>query len=953
MIFTIDYIFNKLGIKPTDSQRQAIEDVDGPLLLIAGPGAGKTQVLILRTLNLILVHGIKPDKIMLSTFTEKAAKQLFTRLTIALKKLESNISIADMTINTIHGICNQEIKKNNHLTEWGKNYRVLDELSQCLFIYEHFNTLFDDKIFNEKYLGKWSTKWTTIKGIIPFLNKITEELININGMLKSDDRFINGLAQVYQIYQKLLIEYNTIDFSFQQKIFYELVTSHQLKEYYSNQYEYIMVDEYQDTNFVQEQILFNLAESKKNICVVGDEDQGLYRFRGATIRNILEFENKMPRAKVIKLEENFRSHRDIVEQYNKFMQTIDWNDRRTGKKYRYEKEIIPSRKMEYSDYQGVISIWGDNKGDEAKKVAHFIKWLRNNNVISDYNQVAILMRSVKDEHSTPYIEALLAQGIKSFCPRARNFFNNEEIQFIFAAFALILGYYGDNRGDVSGKAFREIIKYIDDSINMLARRYRLPSEVAKYLKNITIRFDSLKKGETTNERLLDIFYTLLSFEPFSDYMLNETSARNLSVISELLFLFQDYYGYSVITQKNLPHIRLSFFNSFLKFLMDGGINEYEDPFDIFPSEHVQIMTIHQSKGLEFPVVITGGLDKNISSQKQVDEILSPYYKQTLYEPMTRITEFDRMRLFYVSFSRAQDILVLSCDKMPKDYIVPVWEGLPQWPSLVDTRKLARLRCEPLRTADIKKSYSLTGDVAIYETCPRQYQYYKDYGFVPSRAAGVFFGTIVHQTIEDIHRTILLGKRDILSEDKVKEFYQFNYDTLFKQGVRPLSKDHKAIAEEHCLRYFRQNSDFFDRIIQAELDVSVEKEKYILTGVIDLLMGKDGKLEVLDFKSTTKPEDLSKIEQYKRQLAVYADILKRKYNKYPERAVIYWTGEETRDKSIMEVPLDDTFISNTEKHFDEVVEKIEKKCYKIIDKPESKICNECDLKSYCNKMEEVY
>lgn len=243
--YTTDYILSKLNIKATDNQKQAVENVNGPLLLIAGPGTGKTQVLILRTLTLLLVHGVRPEKIMLSTFTEKAARQLYNRLTFALKKLDADINIADMAINTIHGICNQEIKKNNHLTAWGKNYRILDELSQCLFIYEHFDTLFDNQFWDNKYLGKWSTKWTTIKGIIPFLNKITEELIDIDDMSQDDDYFIQGLAEVYKTYQDLLIDSNTIDFSFQQKIFYELVTSPELEDYYSNKYDFIMVDEYQ------------------------------------------------------------------------------------------------------------------------------------------------------------------------------------------------------------------------------------------------------------------------------------------------------------------------------------------------------------------------------------------------------------------------------------------------------------------------------------------------------------------------------------------------------------------------------------------------------------------------------------------------------------------------------------------------------------------------------------
>src|SRR5439155_2068202 len=142
---------------------------------------------------------------------------------------------------------------------------------------------------------------------------------------------------------------------------------------------------------------------------------------------------------------------------------------------------------------------------------------------------------------------------------------------------------------------------------------------------------------------------LLAVEPFAVVTRNENAARNLAIFSQLLNVFQSYYHYTVVTHRNREVLRLHLFNSFLRLLYDGGINEYEDPDQPFPKGHVQVMTVHQAKGLEFPVVVVGSLSTQLSSGKRVDRDLGPYYRRAPFEPESRITLFDRMRLHYVAF----------------------------------------------------------------------------------------------------------------------------------------------------------------------------------------------------------------------------------------------------------------------------------------------------------------
>ena len=148
---------------------------------------------------------------------------------------------------------------------------------------------------------------------------------------------------------------------------------------------------------------------------------------------------------------------------------------------------------------------------------------------------------------------------------------------------------------------------------------------------------------------------------------------------------------------------------------------------------------------------------------------------------------------------------------------------------------------------VKKTYSFTGDLRIYETCPRQYQFFRLYDFTPSRSAVIFFGLLVHQSIEEIHRIALDGRLDSLDEASIRELFEQTFRFLCLSDVRPIGDRAKASAFTQVMNCFRQNQDEMDRIVETEVDVSLEKDDYILTGKVDLLLGGDGKLELLDFK----------------------------------------------------------------------------------------------------------
>jgi DNA helicase-2/ATP-dependent DNA helicase PcrA len=926
-----------------DAQRQVVAHVDGPLLVVAGPGSGKTYSIVLRALNLLLLEKAAAKEIVLCTFTEKAAFEMRDRLSAAAQKVGYQGDLSELRVTTIHGLCNRILTQHRHRTQLGNSYETLDELTQLLFIFENFDDIIGPEE-NDLYIGKWATRWTAIEGARGYFDKITEELVDPARLSVSPNPFIQGIARAYRAYEAALFANNRTDFAHLQSIVHGLLLQPEHSGALVNEIRYVLVDEYQDTNYVQEQLLLKLTEQTGNLCVVGDEDQSLYRFRGATVRNILEFPSRFSTCPVIRLTINYRSHRAIVERYDRWMASADWSNPH-GVSFRFDKTIQADPNGGHPDYPAVISIWGRDVRDEASRFAELVEFLKRSAVIEDYSQVALLLHSVRDDHSGSYLAALKVRGIPSFCPRARAYFENEEIRLMVACFAVLFGWHGDGRGQVAG-AVAELARYVDQGIIELAKAYGAPHPLALALQEWVGEIAALGQGESLDLRPADYFYRLLAVDPFVKAVKNENAARNLAIFSQLLNVFQSYYHYTVVTHRNREFLRFHLFSSFLRLLHDGGINEYEDPNQPFPKGHVQVMTIHQAKGLEFPVVVVGSLSTQLSSTKGIDRDLGAFYHRPRFEPENRITLFDRMRLHYVAFSRPQKVLVLAAHETPKDHFASIWQGLPQWP-YVQQDLLAAQRFTLHERMPVKRAYSFTGDLKIYETCPRQYQFFREYDFTPSRSAVIFFGLLVHQTIEDIHRIALDGKLDTLDEPRIRDLFDRTFRFLCLSDVRPIGDTARESAFRQVINYFRQNREEMRRVIQTEVDVSLEKEGYILSGKVDLLLGGDGKLELLDFKTSPRPTDSPMLlDSYERQLCTYAYILERRHDKRVDRLLLYWTAEEQKAKAIMAFPYRPERIHEAGRYFDQVVSRIQADEFQVSQPPETAICKECDLRGLC-------
>jgi DNA helicase-2/ATP-dependent DNA helicase PcrA len=939
-------------------QCEAATHLEGPLLIIAGPGSGKTHTLVRRTLNIIQAGLARPEEIVLCTFTEKAALELRDRTRNDAAKLGINEDLSGLVVGTIHGIANDFIQKFRHKTQLGNNFQVLDDLTKKLFLNEVFEEVVEgfqaqsptseDRL---QWFKKWNTKWTAIEGMSDYFDRIAEELLDLDELEDADDDLVKSLATAYRKYRRLLIEKNCVDFSHLQVFFLDLLNSTTEGQQVKSSIKYVMVDEYQDTNYVQEQLVFALSSATRNLCVVGDEDQSLYRFRGATVRNILEFPSRQPGCKQIVLSVNYRSHSDIVAAYDTYMKGHDWVGP-GAERFRFDKTVVPNPESVFPKYPAVISVLGASREDEAAHLADFIQYLKNQLIIDDYSQVAILLHSVRAEHSGPYMSALNARGVKSFCPRARAFFENDEVRLVIASIAVVLGYVKENREGNGYGAVAKMNKFVDESIEFLADTCDENPELALLIQSLASEIEKIKPSENLDRRIADYIFQLVSVGPLTTVMQDANKARNIATLSQLFATFQQFYGYSVITSKNLASLRLSLFTSFLRLLLDGGINEYEDPDQPFPRDHVQVMTIHQSKGLEFPVTVVGSLRSNMGSGKEHDLKLGQFYKRPLFEPTNRITGFDRMRKHYVAFSRAEKILVLTADesKLPRspDFDT-IWASAQRWPG-IKTEVLDSQGWDLKDRLPAKKPYSFTGDLKVYETCPRQYEMYRHLEFAPSRAVIIFFGLLVHQTIEDIHRRTLDGRGNEIDAGFIAERFEFNFRHLVQREARKIGPEQKQAALNQIMNYWRQNADAIARVQETEVDVSLEKDDYILNGAIDLVLGDDNQLEVLDFKAQKRPAaDHPMIKTYYQQLCIYAHILEERKKIRPSKLHIYWTGEADKNDALMSFDYDPKDVAEAAQHFEDVVRAIQAEQFAVLDVPEAKVCNECDFKPYCESI----
>ncbi|MDP7320864.1 MAG: ATP-dependent helicase [Bacteriovoracaceae bacterium] len=864
---SISDLWKSAGFSPNRNQEDAILYNGGPLFLPAGPGSGKTRVLLWRVVNLILYHNVEPCEIFLSTFTEKAASQLKDGLESYLSMISDEegkiYDLSEMYIGTVHSLC-QRLLTDRRFSVGRKRNKppiLLDELDQYMFVTKRANwdefveasglpaNLFNEKI-NEYFGDSGKSRHSAASNLISAFNRFSEELLDVDDALdiSSDDDILHSVLMAYKKYLELLSssDRKVVDFALIQAEALHFINQNEKS---GDVFKHVIIDEYQDTNYVQERLVFKLSEGSKNLCVVGDDDQALYRFRGATVENFVEFPERCHRdlkveAKKIPLDINYRSREHIVNFCKEFINKADWSHKEEdGKYYRVHDKVIKPHREERLD--SVFATRATNPEDVADEIAEHVVNLLASKRVENPNQIAFLFPSLqfRGEMNTQVQRmksALEKRGLSVYAPRAGKFLDTDEAIDMFS----VLGRIFDLPVIVNelGGTFRNFTRWIDllsrrgtelesqdpklksyiemrrDEISQVVKDLKLleatieennwkhdedylPSKMEKALAETkglskkaastlqnklfrdTIQYRLSRKG-TENAKepfkvnyairaatsldwtIMDIYWQLCGFRHFkkmfdlAEKQGIEKPICNLSMISNYLERFVDSRP-SILTAGSFTGHRFTraFWSSYIYALYARGESEFENPEVPFPKECIPFLTIHQSKGLEFPVVVLGNPRKGINHRK-IEEVMT-HLKKKKGEPLELAPYFDIMRLYYVALSRAKNELIIANFRSRGNFINDEFKEL-----------VAESMCAPLHShlvsempfaeveeATFTKTYSYTADYLFYDLCPRQYMIFRAYDFSPSRTQGMFFGNLVHQTIEDLHNYLIAQRED--------------------------------------------------------------------------------------------------------------------------------------------------------------------------------------------------
>ena len=619
-------------------------------------------------------------------------------------------------------------------------------------------------------------------------------------------------------------------------------------------------------------------------------------------------------------------------------------------KFRYSKKILPKKSNQLFT-ESVFKISCNGLDQEKEKALETIKKLKENGNISDYNQVAFLFKSVKSSEAIELGEYFEKNGIPIYSPRSDLFFERAEVKTLLGCIMLCFQSYllDLKKNEFIYKISEELRQYYISCVKEANRYFKENHSLHEYINTTSKEISGA--DDNYDQGLLDIYYRLLAYQPFTEALeanLQEgvyktRPARNLAEISRMIAKFSHLHDMHKISSRNKIAMPEEFFNIYMKYMFIDGIGEYEDDSEIAPKGCIAFMTIHQSKGLEFPAVFVGSLG-NVP-KKESDPLMMTsemrFFRRKQFEPYENIKFFDFWRLYYTAFSRAQNLLILMSNKKSK-YFDDFLKNIKSINGFDEKAKL-----ENVKSVQYKKVYSFTSHIAVYQGCPTQYKYYKEYAFAQNKMFHTSVGSLVHATLEDLNNCAIDGKYKEITESAIENWFEYNYKSMQDQTGYFLTEEQKANALSQVIRYYHHRKEELGKVWKAEDEINLVLPDYILQGVIDLVEGDEDTVEIVDYKTGPKPnldENPHGVDHYKTQLEIYAYLIEKRYGKKVSRMHLYYTSVLEGDPIIsfdwMKKEIDSTILDVTE-----TVKKIEAK--EFSEKAQNNYaCRFCDMKYVC-------
>ncbi|HDQ22721.1 MAG TPA: PD-(D/E)XK nuclease family protein [Candidatus Uhrbacteria bacterium] len=987
----------KLNPKFNIQQQKAITFDKGPLLIIAGAGTGKTTVITQRICHLILDKGVNTDAILALTFTEKAAGEMQERVDKLLP-----YGYVDLWISTFHSFCQKILEKNALDIGLFNDFKLLNQTSAWLLVRQnldkfdldyykplgnptkfihalltHFSRCKDEEIYPEDYLA--------------YAEKLELDLDREHSdqAVWDEVRRLKEIAGAYHVYQQLLLANNAFDFgdliNYTLKLFKERPA---ILKKYQQQFEYILVDEFQDTNFAQYNLVKLLAGEKANLTVVADDDQSIYKFRGASVSNILQFKKDYPKARDIVLTENYRSCQEILDLAYNFIKLNNPNRLEAQKGSKIKKQLKSNLKCKAL----IGHLHFKTLDDEIRGVINKIIELKKKDKDASWADFAILVRA--NESATAFTNFLRKTNLPYQFVALRGLYNKPIILDILNYFKLLDDYHE------SPAIFRllrsPIINLSDEEVAIIcyfANKKRI--SLYETLKNVSAvsglssevvseinRFLSLVQKHTTLTREKTAGEILLAFMSDSKYLEKIIQADEAIAKQNAEYLNQ-FYDRIKIFEESASDPSLQNFLAELNLELESG-ESGPLKFDIeLGPDVIKIMTVHSAKGLEFKYVFIPNLvEQRFPTNKRGEpiEIPEPLVKDILPEGDFHLQE--ERRLFYVAMTRAkQGLFLTSADdyggaraKKISRFLVELGETNKDFKLDKKAEKQEKTVSLPkIEKSKAKSSYNLPSQfsysqIAAFQKCPYQYKLAHIYR-IPVKGKGSFsYGKSMHATLQKFFELAIsrfktdqsdlfggqkgkTGKKisSLVSFEELKDIFETSWlDEWFVSAEN--RKEYKTKGRNFIKLFYEENKDkqLSTLVLEKGFNFKMsspkkEAETYSFKGFIDRIdLLPDGTAELIDYKTGNAKEKLTFEEKEQLLLYQYAgqkipDITAC----HPISKLTFYYLDNNTQLSFLGNKKD---LAKLEERFTTTIDKIKDSQFEA--SPEYHKCQHCDFKDIC-------
>lgn len=890
-------------------QAAAVTHTEGPLMIVAGAGTGKTMA-ITRRIGYLIEQGLaKPDEILALTFTDKASGEMEERVDKLLP-----YGYVDLWILTFHAFSERVLRQYALDIGLSTDFKLLSATEQWMLVRRNLER------FNLDYYRPLGNPTKFIHALLKHFSRAKDELVtpadylehakniklNLDKSPEEDAEMdatrVGEVADAYHVYEQLLLENNALDFGDLINRTLELFKKRpNVLAFFRSKFKYILVDEFQDTNFAQYELVKLLSAPKNNLAVVGDDDQSIYKFRGASISNILEFERDFPGAKKVFLTKNYRSKQNILDLSYEFIQQ--------NNPYRLEVKLKDngglSKKLS-SNIEGdgeIRYLKAENARDEAAVLINKIIDLKNSDPEITWDDFAILVRA--NSHADIFIRTLADAGIPYQFVASRGLYAKPVILDVLAYLKLLDNYHENpamwrvlNYG-IWGLKESELIK-----LNQFAKKKaRSLYEIAREAVSFNFSPETIKifgkilgliEKHTAFARDRDVGKVLWAFLSDSEYLKDLTREDNAATREKISYLNQFYRKVEKFKDATAdPSVKnfLEMMNMEIEAGEEGTLAQNPDE----GPETVKIMTVHAAKGLEFKYVfIVNLVDRRFPTDERKDQIELPaaLIKETLPEGDVHIQE--ERRLFYVAMTRAKEGLYFtsaedyggSRAKKPSRFLVELKMAATEAAKKkkeIPGLEIEGTGAENLPPAGVSayvlpEKFSFT-QIKAFETCPLQYKFQHILHLPVQGRPSFSFGQSIHSALQKFFTLVMerAGKRQIdlfggvaekkpeAGADELLRLYSESWvDDWYADKNQ--KQEYFEKGKKSLLAYYETIKDNFPVPLYLEKGFNLKIGKYTFNGKIDRIDPlPDGTVEIIDYK-TGKGKEENKVD--KDQLLIY-------------------------------------------------------------------------------------